>query len=349
MAQPQRWIGYAWAAIAVIVCTLAGFAMTPRFDLVNVAMLYLLGVVGIALRFSRGPAIVASVLSVTAFDVLFVPPRGALTVHDAQYLLTFAIMLAVGLLISALVDDIRHRARVQSKLEIEAETARIRSTLLASISHDLRTPLAVITGASSNLAERGDRLSPDERAALARTVFDQARDLSEHVTKVLEMTRLETGAIEVERDWSAPGEIVSAALARTAARMEQHRVVVEVPDDLPVVRVDAALIAQALANLLENAARHTPAGTVVRMRVQLAAGELIFSVEDFGGGLDDRDLERVFEKFHRGTTEGGATGIGLGLAIARAIVKLHRGRAWAERVAAGGLAFRFALPIEAAP
>ena len=95
-----RWIGYAWAVAAALACTLAGWAMSPRFDLVNIAMVYLLGVVLVALRFSRGPAILASALSVAAFDVLFVPPRGALTVDDVQYLLTFAIMLAVGLVIS---------------------------------------------------------------------------------------------------------------------------------------------------------------------------------------------------------------------------------------------------------
>lgn len=115
------------------VCTFAGLAMHPRFDLVNVAMIYLLAVVVIALRFPRGPAITAAVLSVAAFDFLFVPPQGTFTVDDAQYLLTFAIMLAVALIISRLVESIRRQAATQATLEIEAETERIRSTLLASI------------------------------------------------------------------------------------------------------------------------------------------------------------------------------------------------------------------------
>ena len=349
MSKPLHWAGYAWAVGATAVCTLAGWAMHPRFDLVNIAMVYLLAVVIIALRFARGPAIVASVLCVATFDFLFVPPRGRFVIDDVQYLLTFAIMLAVALVISSLVESVRRQAQQQASLEMAAETERIRSALLASISHDLRTPLAVMAGASSSLVESGERLSDDDRRALARSVFDQAREMSEHVTKVLQMTRLETGAIRVERDWVALAEIVGSVLARLTERMAAHRVIVELPDDLPLVRVDATLIEQALGNMLENCARHTPAGTVVRVRAQCHATEIVVTVEDYGGGLSDADLERVFEKFNRGSVEGGGTDIGLGLAICRAIVRLHGGRAWAERVAAGGTAFRFTLPLEEAP
>jgi two-component system, OmpR family, sensor histidine kinase KdpD len=269
-------------------------------------------------------------------------------VDDAQYLLTFAIMLGVALVISRLTEDVRRRARAQADLAVEAETERIRSALLASISHDLRTPLAVMTGASSSLAERGERLKPEDRIALARSLFEQAREMSEHVSKVLQMTRLETGAIVLERDWASPGEIAGSALRKLAERLAEHRVILEIPADLPLVRVDAALIEQALANLLENAARHTPAGTVVRLHARRHGAEIVVSVENFGGDLPDADLERIFAKFERGEMESGG-GMGLGLAICRAIVRLHGGRAWAERIAGGGIAFRFSLPIEEAP
>lgn len=348
MTMSRRWIGYAWAAAAAALCTLVGLAMYPRFDLVNIAMVYLLAVVIVALRSSRGPAIAASVLCVIAFDFFFVPPRGALTVDDAQYVLTFAIMLAVALVISRLVESVRRQAASQAKLEIEAETERIRSTLLASISHDLRTPLAIMAGASSSLAETGERLEPVERRALAQSVFEQAQVMSEHVAKILQMTRLETGAIKIDRDWTALGEVVGSVLARLRDRMGTHRVIVELPEDLPLVRVDAVLIEQALGNLLENAAEHTPADTVVRVRAQKRADEVIVSVEDYSGGLSDQDLERVFAKFARGSVEAKETGMGLGLAICRSIVRLHSGRAWAERVP-GGTAFRFTLPLEQPP
>jgi two-component system sensor histidine kinase KdpD len=289
------------------------------------------------------------VLSVAAFDVLFVPPQGTITVDDVQYLLTFAIMLAVALVISRLTESARRQAREQAELALEAETERIRSTLLASISHDLRTPLSVMTGASSTLAEHGENLAPDERRALARSVFERTREMSEHVAKVLQMTRLETGAIEIERDWASIAEIAGSALEKLRERLADHRVMVELAPDLPLVRVDAALVEQALTNLLENAARHTPAGTVVRLLARQRDGELVVSVEDYGGGIPEADVERVFAKFHRGHAEGGAGGIGLGLAICRSIARLHGGRAWAARVPEGGTIFSFSLPIEAAP
>ena len=341
--------GYAWALAATAACTAAGMAMRGRFDLVNIAMVYLLAVVIVALRYSRGPAIATTVLSVAAFDFLFVPPQGTFTVDDLQYLLTFAIMLAVGLIIVGLKDGLRRQAAAQARLNTQAETERIRSALLASISHDLRTPLAVMSGASSSLAESGERMSADERRALARSVFEQAREMSAHVDKVLQMTRLEAGAIELERDWDSLGEIAGAVLRRLADHAASHRIVVDLADDLPLLRIDAALIDQVLANLLENALRHTPPGTVVQLRAKRVGGEAVVSVEDFGPGLPDEAIERLFDKFHRASVEGSTAGMGLGLSICRAIVRLHGGRLWAERVSGGGLAFRFTLPIEPEP
>ncbi|HET9652501.1 MAG TPA: DUF4118 domain-containing protein, partial [Usitatibacter sp.] len=238
--------GYAWAVAATAMATAAGLAMSPRFDLVNIAMLYLLAVVVVALRHSRGAAVLTSVLCVATFDFLFVPPRGTFTVEDVQYLFTFAIMLGVALVISGLTHLARRQARKQAALELQAETEHIRSVLLASISHDLRTPLAVMTGASSTLAERGEGMTPHERQQLAASVFHQAREMSEHVGKVLQMTRLETGAVTLVRDWASIGEIAGVLLARLSERLAEHRVVVEIPGDLPLVRVDAGLVEQAL-------------------------------------------------------------------------------------------------------
>jgi two-component system sensor histidine kinase KdpD len=341
--------GYAWALGSIAVCTLVAYAMRPRFDLVNVAMVYLMPVIYVALRHSRGAAIATAVLAVLAFDVLFVPPEGTLTVDDAQYLLTFAIMLAVALIISRLTEDNRRGARQQAALEVEAESERMRSALLASISHDLRTPLAVMSGASSSLAEQGEQLPAEERRALARSVFEHSREMADRVAKILQMTRLESGPPRIEREWASIAEIAGAVLERLEARLANHRVMVEIPPDLPLVRVDAPLIEQALGNLLENAALHTPPGTVVRLMAKLVGDEVVVSVEDYGGGLAAGDVERVFDKFHRGRVEGGSAGMGLGLAICRAIVRLHGGRAWAESLGPGGTVFRFSLPFEQAP
>jgi two-component system, OmpR family, sensor histidine kinase KdpD len=334
-------MGYAWAAGATVLATLIALGLDAYFHVVNVALIYLIAVVLVALRYGRGPVIAVSVLNVAAFNFFFIPPRGTFHVDDPQYLLTFAMMLGVGLIVSGLTERVRARARAQAELAIEAETERVRSALLASISHDLRTPLAVITGSASTLAERGERLPPEERASLAQSIYQQARDVSELVTKVLQMTRLETGAIKLERDWGSLPEIAGSVLRRLRDRLAMHMVMLDLPDELPLVRLDASLIEQVVANLLENAARHTPPRTLIRLRAQVQAGELVVSVEDFGPGLPEGDLERIFKKFHRGA--------GLGLAICRAIVELHKGRIWAERLPGVGTAFRFSLPLETPP
>jgi len=331
-------MGYAWAVAATAVCTLAGMAMSPLFALVNIAMVYLLGVVVIALRFSRGAAVATSLLSVAAFDFFFVPPALTFAVSDAQYLFTFAIMLVVALVISTLTSIVR-----------QAETEQVRNTLLASVSHDLRTPLAIIAGASSSLTEKGRRMAEEERAALARSIFEQTQQMAELVSNVLQMTSLEHGALQPRKDWVAFGELVASVLARLRERLAAHAVRVDVPADLPLLRVDATLVEQVLGNLLENAAKYTPAGTAVLLRAQLREAELLVSVEDSGPGLPPGDAELLFAKFTRGASEGAVGGVGLGLAICRAIIRLHQGRIWAERLSAGGTAFRFTLPLETPP
>jgi two-component system sensor histidine kinase KdpD len=268
--------------------------------------------------------------------------RRVLLPEQFHLLETFAAQIALGLERAQLADR-AHRA------SIDAETEGLRNALLASISHDLRTPLAVISGASSSLAEHGERMSAADRERLVRSIFDQSQQMAALATNVLEMTRLEAGTIALERDWHEPADLAGSVLRRLTDRLAGHRVEVALPADLPLVRVDATLIEQVFGNLLENAAKYTPPGTVIRLIAERHAGKLLFSVEDRGPGLPPGDPERLFAKFQRGTAEGAVGGVGLGLAICRAIVTLHGGRIWAERPAAGGAAFRFTLPLEEAP
>jgi two-component system, OmpR family, sensor histidine kinase KdpD len=344
-----NWIGYATAAAAALGCTLAGLAMQARFDIVNIAMVYLLAVVGVALYASRGAAVFSAALSVITFDIVFVPPAGMLTVDDLQYLLTFAIMLVVALAISSLRLRARDEEARRITMAVEADRERTRSTLLASISHDLRTPLAVMAGASSSLAEQGEQMSAAERSALARSIYDQTTGMTGQVDKVLQMTRLELGGLALQRDWASIAEIAGAVLGRLQSRLEHHRVTVDIPDTLPLVRVDAPLIALVFSNLLDNAALHTPPDTTVHVHARQSGTEIEVCVDDFGPGLDEQTIGQLFDKFHQRRQEGADAGIGLGLAICRAIIVLHGGRIQAEPLPGGGARFRFYLPVEAAP
>jgi two-component system sensor histidine kinase KdpD len=173
--------------------------------------------------------------------------------------------------------------------------------------------------------------------------------MSQLVANVLEMTRLEAGGIAPNLEWHSLGEIVGAALLRLRERLARHAVTADIPRGLPLVRVDAGLIEQVFLNLLENAAKYTPPATPVHISATAYGGELLVSVEDEGPGLPPGDEEALFGKFQRGAPESAVGGVGLGLAICRAVLKLHGGRIWADRRPKGGAAFRFTLPLETAP
>ena len=349
MIATRPWLGYLLAVAATLAVTLGGLAVVPRVDVVNVAMVYVFVVLLIALRFGQGPTIVTSILAVAAFDVVFVPPHGRFSVDDLQYLLTFAIMAAIGLVVSRMRERIRRQEIARAELSAVTETEKMRSTLLASISHDLRTPLAVLSGASSTLAEQGEHMSASERTELARSLYRQSTELSDWVVKLLQMTRLESGAIAGQPDWTEFGEIANAVVNRTQEQFPHHHLIVETPSDLPLIKVDAVLMEQALANLVDNAVRHTPNGTVVRIRVARHDTGLLVSVEDNGHSSRDAALDQAFITF--GTDAVGArdTVKGLGLSITRAIVRLHHGRSWGEILPEGRVAFRFSLPLGTPP
>ena len=231
---------------------------------------------------------------------------------------------------------------------LAAETEALRNTLLASISHDLRTPLAVISGAGSALADPQLAIDPAARAGLAASIVARAQDMTELIGNVLELVRFESGQVPLRREWQTIDDVVGIALARVEARLAPRRVELDLPDELPPLRLDAGRVAQVLVNLLENASRHTPPTTRVYVRAWVDAGWLKLVVEDDGPGLPAGDPERLFAKFQRGREESEVPGAGLGLAICRAIVGAHGGQIEAGKRAGGGARFEVRLPLDPA-
>jgi two-component system sensor histidine kinase KdpD len=217
--------------------------------------------------------------------------------------------------------------------------------LLASISHDLRTPLAVMAGAGSTLATRTSSLDEATRIALARSIETKAREMSELVSNVLDLTRLDAGEVVLNREPEHLDELVGAALNRYDERLAGHPIDVRIPDDLPSVLVDATLVVQVFGNLLDNAAKYTPAGTRVCIAAASDGAFVRVTVDDDGPGLPPGDPSELFEKFRRGAREATIIGAGLGLAICRAIVQAHGGSIEAKRRAGGGTRFELTLPV----
>src|SRR6185437_3161676 len=259
---------------AVAASTGIGFVLSGRRALPDVVMVYVLGVVVVATRFTFAAAILTTLLSVLAYDFVFIPPYYSFAVDDARHVVSFVVMLAVAVVISGLTRRIREqaeaarlreestrelyaeRARIAREAEtarLEAEAERLRSSLLSSVSHDLRTPLAVITGAATTLLDDSVPMEPAARRDLLSAICDESVRLTRLVQNLLDMTRLAAGARHVSKQWESVEAVVGAALGRVEDRLAGRPLRVEVPADL-LAPFDAVLVEQVLINLLENAA-----------------------------------------------------------------------------------------------
>jgi two-component system sensor histidine kinase KdpD len=333
----------AWllSPLVVVGVTLLGLALRTA-GLRDPAMLYLLGIMVSAIWLGRGPSVLASALSVVAFDFFFVPPHFTLSIDDWRYLLTFGTMFGTGLVISTLTI----RLREQEQRAVRARTEEMRGALLSAVSHDLRTPLATITGSATAL--RDPALPPDVRADLIESLCEEAARLERLVANILDMTRLQAGVVP-KREWVPVEELVGSALSRSERQLAGREVAVSLPPNLSMVPVDPVLVEQLLINLLDNAAKHTPAGTKIELSAAARSKAVELVVADRGPGVAPSDGERIFDRFYRGSGAVQAPGAGLGLAICRAIAEAHGGTIRATNREGGGASFQIVLPIVGEP
>jgi len=482
---------------ALLIClgtALATTPLLPHFDSANIVMLFLLAVVGVAVRYGRGPAVLAAVVNVAAFDVLFVPPRFSFKIHDWQYLLTFAVMLIVGLVVGQLTARFRYQAQVARAREARArylyemsrelsgalaveqvieisercveasfrvkarlllpddrdrlqpppvragkpkvdlaiaqwcfdrndpaglgtdtlpaasllylplkaplrtrgvlavapeqrrlllipeqrrlldtfaaliaialervhfatvardtlvkmEAERERNSLLAALSHDLRTPLTALIGLAETLAlELTAEESPHQESLMA--IRQQAVRMALLADNLLDMAKLQAGGVRLRKDWQSLEELVGSAVRMLEQPLREHPLRLALGPELPLINCDAVLIERVLVNLLENAAKYTPPGTVIGVTAATSTDWLNVEVWDEGSGLPAGHEHVLFEKFTRGHAESAVPGVGLGLAICRAIIEAHGGQIRAENRVTGGARFSFTLPLETPP
>lgn len=494
------WNDYLRTALVVAACGLVGWGFVwLQLDETNIVMVFLLGVAFVAARQGRGPAIAAAVVSVLVFDFCFIPPYFSFAVSDAQYLLTFAVMLGIGLLISTLTARVQLQLRLSRQQEqrtaalfrltrqlselvgsdflaqtagrqlaeifssevviflriengvelrfgqqtsiaalpvnavvaqwvtehsqfagagtdtlpnatalfvplvgsqqtvgaigvrsddsdrfldpeqrrlletcaslialaierdqsvlnaqqaqVQVETEQLRSSLLSSVSHDLRTPLAAMAGAATSLMNADSQVSDVARRELLQSIVEESLRLSRLVDNLLDMTRLESGGIHIKLEWHVLEEIVGSALHHVREQLARHSVTTQLPANLPLVHVDGVLFEQVFVNLLENAARYTPAGSQIKITARELASGVEIRVADNGPGLPSGMGSQLFEKFVRGDSAApdGRRGVGLGLAICRGIVQAHEGSITAHNHSEGGAEFVITLPCRQPP
>jgi two-component system sensor histidine kinase KdpD len=277
--------------------------------------------------------------------VLGVKPKNLRALNDPEQRLlleTFASQIANACERVRLAEESR-----RSAVEVEAE--RLRSSLLSSVSHDLRTPLGVITGATSTLLQDEAKLEPAVRRDLLETAHEEAEHLNRLVRNLLDMTRLASGPIRPKKEWHPLDEIVGVALHRLESRLGGRTVNVKLPADLPPILLDDVLIEQVFINLLENAIKYTPRQSSIEIVATTRPGAVEIEVADRGPGVPVAERDQVFAKFYRLQHDGSEGGSGLGLAICRGFVEAHGGRVWVEDREGGGARFRFTLPVEGTP
>jgi two-component system sensor histidine kinase KdpD len=281
-------------------------------------------------------------MSVLGHDLFFVQPVGTLGVARADEAVGLVLLLFVAVVTAQLAVTARRAVEKEQEATFARRSDEMKTALLRAVSHDLRTPLASIKASVSGLRQADAAYTDEDRAELLAAIEDESDRLDRVVGNLLDASRLEAGALTLHKDPQDLRELVRAVVTRLQPLLADRPVHLSIPDDLPLVPCDYAQIDHVLANLLENAARHTPRGTPVDISLESKSEEVQVAVADGGPGIAPADRERVFGPFERGPTRIG--GSGLGLAIARGLVEAHGGHAWVDEAPGGGARFVFTLP-----
>jgi K+-sensing histidine kinase KdpD len=307
------------AAVAVVTGVI--FALKPVAPVLSLGVLYLFAVLPVAIVWGLPYAVGVSVVSMLAFNFFFLPPTHTLQLRDSENWVALAVYLVTALAVSQLAAFRRSDA--------------VKTAVLRSVSHDLRSPITAIMTASDVLEDSGEALSAEERAELHAAIRLQIRRLDRSVGNLLDLSRLEAGAaLPVRELWTVDGLF---ARALETIGPEGERIAVELPDDSPPISVDAAQVEHALVNLLENALKFSSPTDPVEMRAESTGSEVVVRISDHGPGIPPQEQARVFEPFQ-------GVGTGLGLAIARGFVELNDGRISVESEVGHGTTFAVAFP-----
>jgi two-component system sensor histidine kinase KdpD len=284
----------------------------------------------------RGPIATRGVIAVVGHDGAPLADRGARGLLDACCSLI------------ALALERCHFIEIAHRAQLRMEGERLRNALLSAVSHDLKTPLTAIGGLAETL-ECADALADDERRVVSRAIRLQTEGLHRLVINLLDLARMQSEGVRLNREWHALDEIVGSACARLGTALDGHRVQTSLAPDLPLLELDAIAFERVLVNLIDNAVKYTPRGSTISVRAHAADRVMRIVVEDDGPGLPRIDSERLFEAFARGVKESSITGVGLGLALCRTIVDAHGGAIDCENREPRGARFTISLPMSAPP
>ena len=322
----------------VLVMTLFGELVKRRLEPTNIVMFYLLVVVIAAIRWGQGPAIATSILSVLAFDFFLVPPYLTLSVTHLQYIFTFIVFLIVGIVVSTLASKTREQV-------IQRQKEKLQTALLNSISHDLRTPLSSVTGSLSALLDNDAGLDESTRKELLETAFTESGRLNRLVGNLLDMTRMESGALKINRNACELRDVLGVALEQLKEKIGARIIRIDVPKDFPEVSTDFLFMVKVFINLIDNALKYSSADTPIDIKAVALKDKARIEIKDQGIGIPRGDLNHIFEKFYRIERTQQITGTGLGLSICKGIIEAHGGQIIAENNPDRGATFIIMIPL----
>lgn len=336
---------YFTAAIWVCAVAAASYPFSEIIGYRSVALFLLLTVSVLAMRLNLYPVLLAALLSALIWDFFFIPPTFTFHVNDYSDVLMLGMYFVIALLNGVLTARIRFFEQLARRKELRANTLKLYDTLFNSLSHELRTPIATILGASDNLMAADILLNENDKKNLYREINTASERLHRLTDNLLNMSRLESGIIQPKLDWCDVSELVYTVKNHLEESLRNRKVNISIAENLPLFKLDFGLMEEVLHNLLYNAAMHTPENAAINIGAGYSKDQLIISVSDTGKGLSKEDLKQVFEKFYRSKTAR-AGGIGLGLSVAKGFVEAHGGNIRAENQPGGGALFIIQIPTQ---
>lgn len=334
--------------ISMLLVTLVAIACYAFEDIIGyktVAMILLLLVSLLAMLYNLWPVLLAASISALTWNFFFIPPKFTFHIEKAEDILLFTMYFVIASLNGVLTYKIRQIKRLAQRKEEKEKTLKLYNTLLNSLSHELRTPISTIIGASDNLQHHGNRLSEANKEELIQEISKASLRLNKQVDNLLNMARLEAGTMKLKLDWCDVNELAYDVTNQLKDNCVEHPILVEIENQFPLFKIDYGLMEQVLFNLLLNAITYTPKGTRIHIKAIHEDNRLILRVQDEGRGFPPEEIKNVFDKFYRlkNTNPGGT---GLGLSIVKGFIEVHGGTIVLTNTQPQGAEFTISIPCE---
>lgn len=310
-----------------------------------VALILLLSVSILAMLFTIFPVLVSAVYSALVWNYFFIPPTFTFTIGNAEDTLMFLMYFVIALINAVMTFKIKDYEKKARDKEEHEKTIKLYSTILNSLSHELRTPISTIIGSIDTIKESNGKLSNDNKNELLKEIEIAGFRLNRQVENLLNMSRLESGILKIKPDWRDANEIIYGVIKNVNGSASHHKIIFETYEKLPLFKFDRGFVEPVLHNLIHNAVQHTPENSIIKIKTSQTKTGCRFVISDNGRGFPENEIKNVFDKFYRlPQTTGGGTG--LGLSIAKGFTEAHKGKIKLENIESGGAKFTIEIPAE---